>query len=348
MVARVPTSSDDLGQTHQRAITIVAASLTPKAVGRYDPHQLDRVHARLRQRRPSATAARSAATLLAFGCIAVWTGRARAADCESPPGATAPTDAAVASPAVDDAARSTDDAAAPSDAEAIAPSDATAAAADTTPDSAAAALGRTPRRVKCLDESMIDEFGRTAVRKGVQPRDFRKALRVALAIGGGVRAGDLVDTQWQAGANLAFWPFEDLGFDVDFKVSPMTLRVERAATSFTQENRYPDGALANLSYAVLGHVLYAPFHTKLRARGDRIIHGDFVLLGGGGAVMHSSVQAAAFDLGAGFYLFPTKFLSLRFDLVDRIMAQEALGSRRISNDLIFSAGVAFWIPPRRR
>jgi hypothetical protein len=30
------------------------------------------------------------------------------------------------------------------------------------------------------------------------------------------------------------------------------------------------------------------------------------------------------------------------------MAQEALGSRRISNDLIFSAGVAFWIPPRRR
>lgn len=322
--------------------TMAAAIVDAQRRGPLRSTQLDRVHARLRQRRPCATAARSAATLLAFGCIAVGTSRARAADCEAPPAAATPSDAAPSTTPSDVAPASPEISPAPDG------SAATPGPADATPDSAAAALGRTPRRVKCLDESMIDEFGRTSVRKGVQPRDFRKALRVALAIGGGVRAGDLVDTQWQAGANLAFWPFEDLGFDVDFKVSPMTLRVERAATSFTQENRYTDGALANLSYAVLGHVLYAPFHTKLRARGDRIIHGDFVLLGGAGVVMHSSVQAAAFDLGAGFYLFPTKFLSLRFDLVDRIMAQEALGSRRIANDLIVSAGVAFWLPPRRR
>ncbi len=354
-IVRLAITTEDLA-TEDLATEDLGAGLDPREAARdrivdaqrrgpLRSTQLDRVHARLRQRRPCATAARSAATLLAFACIAVGTTRARAADCEAPPAAAAPSDAVSSTAPSDVAPVSPEISPTPTDA------DGSAAApdpADATPDSAAAALGRTPRRVKCLDESMIDEFGRTAVRKGVQPRDFRKALRVALAIGGGVRAGDLVDTQWQAGANLAFWPFEDLGFDVDFKVSPMTLRVERAATSFTQENRYTDGALANLSYAVLGHVLYAPFHTKLRARGDRIIHGDFVLLGGGGAVMHSSVQAVAFDLGAGFYLFPTKFLSLRFDLVNRIMAQEALGSRRISNDLIFSAGVAFWIPPRRR
>lgn len=222
------------------------------------------------------------------------------------------------------------------------------AGTDGAPSSAAEALGRAPRRVKCLDESMVDEFGRTAVRKGVQPRDFRKARRLALGITGGVRGGDLTDTQWQVGGNLAFWPFEDVGVDVDFKLSPMTLRLERAATGFTGNDRFPDGVVANFSYAILGHILYAPFHTKLRAKGDRIIHGDFVLIGGGGAVLHDSVQAAAFDVGAGFYLFPAKFVSLRVDLVDRIMAQEALGSRRIANDLVFSAGVALWIPPRRR
>jgi outer membrane beta-barrel protein len=279
---------------------------------------------------------------------------ARAAECDQATAedagevAAAPADApAVAPPSQgppSDAAGPSDPAAAPATpAAAVAP-----AGNDGAPSSAAEALGRTPRRVKCLDESMVDQFGRTAVRKGVQPRDFRKARRLALGITGGVRGGDLTDTQWTVGGNLAFWPFEDVGLDVDFDLSPMTLRLERAATGFTGNDRFPNGVVANFSYAILGHILYAPFHTKLRARGDRIIHGDFVLIGGGGAVLHDSVQAAAFDVGAGFYLFPAKFVSLRVDLVDRIMAQEALGSRRIANDLVFSAGVAFWIPPRRR
>jgi outer membrane beta-barrel protein len=216
------------------------------------------------------------------------------------------------------------------------------------PGSTAEALGRTPRRVKCLDESLVDEFGRVSVRKGVQPRDFRKALRVSLSLMGGVRAGDLLDTQWQVGGSLAFWVFEELGFDAEFRLSPMTLRIERAATSFTQENRYPDGVRRNLSYTAIGHVLFSPIHTKLRARGDRIVHGDFVFFGGGGAVIHSSVQAAAFDVGMSLYLYPTKWLSLRIDLSDLILAQEALGSRRISNNLQLSFGTGFWIPPRRK
>ena len=219
---------------------------------------------------------------------------------------------------------------------------------ETPPDSAAAALGRTPRRVKCLDESLIDEFGRASVRKGVQPRDFRKAKRVVLSLFGGVRGGDLTDTQWQAGGSIGFWPFEAFGFDAEFRLTPMTLRIERAATSFTQENRFPDGVRRNLSYAAIGHLLFSPIHTKLRARGDRIVHGDFVLQGGAGAILHDTVQAAAFDVGMSLYLFPTSFLSVRFDLTDRIYAQEAIGSRRITNDLVFSAGVGFWIPPRRR
>ncbi|MFO0636791.1 MAG: outer membrane beta-barrel domain-containing protein [Nannocystaceae bacterium] len=282
----------------------------------------------------------------AMACIvALAGGHARASErdastCESTaqpePGATQPSAPASDAAPATDATPSADPT--PSEpAEAAAP-----------PGSAAEALGRTPRRVKCLDESLIDEFGRTSVRKGVQPRDFRKARRVALSLGGGVRGGDLTDTQWQVGGGLEFWLFEELGFDAEFKLSPMTLRIERSATGFTQENRFPDGVRRNLAYAAIGHLLFSPIHTKLRARGDRIVHGDFVLRGGAGAIIHDTVQAAAFDVGMSLYLFPTKFFSLRLDLTDRIYAQEALGSRRISNDLLFSFGVSLWIPPRRR
>ncbi len=268
---------------------------------------------------------------------------ARAADCE--PGATTPAGTPTEPATPDEQPAEID---APAGANSDPPPMATTAPADAAPQSTAEALGRAPRRVKCLDESLVDEFGRVSVRKGVQPRDFRKQLRLSLSLVGGVRAGDLFDTQWQAGGSLAFWPFEELGFDADFRVSPMTLRIERAATSFTQENRYPDGVRANLSYTALGHVLFSPIHTKLRARGDRIIHGDFVFVGGAGAVIHSSAQAAAFDVGMSLYLYPTKWLSIRIDVSDLIIAQEALGSRRISNNLQLSTGVGFWIPPRRR
>ena len=39
---------------------------------------------------------------------------------------------------------------------------------------------------------------------------------------------------------------------------------------------------------------------------------------------------------------------LHFDLADHILNQEILGSTRISNNLLFSAGVGIWIPFRIR
>ena len=203
--------------------------------------------------------------------------------------------------------------------------------------------------MKCLDESLVDEFGRTSARKGVQPRTFRKARRLAIGISGGVHAGDLLDTQWMGGADLAFWPTEEFGFEGVFRVTPMTLRLERAATNaVSMGNRYTDGVAPNLAYEAIGHLMFSPIHTKLRARKDRIVHGDFVLLAGAGAVLHRTVQGAAFEVGMALYLFPTPWLSVKLELVDQILSQEALGSRRISNNLLFSVGVDFWIPPRRR
>ncbi len=213
--------------------------------------------------------------------------------------------------------------------------------------SAAEAMGRTPARIKCLDASMVDEFGRARARKGVQPRRFRKALRASLSLTGGGNFGDLTDTSWQAGGSLAFWISEDFGLDASFRASPTTFRLERIATEFTGQDRYPDGQIANMSYTILGHLLWAPLHTKLRARGDRIIHGDFVLFAGAGPTLHPTSRGVGFDLGASLYLYPTRWLSLRLDLSDYVLAQELLGSRRISNSLVLSAGLGLWIPFRR-
>jgi outer membrane beta-barrel protein len=302
-----------------------------------------RVDDRLRKRRCWPVAARVVAALLGVA----WShGEARAAarkdatrDCDASeptagdPGTTAPPD---------DATTTTDTASAPI----VAPP---TSVETPVPESTAEALGRTPKRVKCLDESLVDEFGRTSARKGVQPRTFRKARRLAIGIAGGVHAGDLLDTQWMGGGSLGFWPTEEFGFEGVFRLTPMTLRLERAATNAVDMgNRYPDGVAANLSYAAIGHLMFAPIHTKLRARKDRIVHGDFVLLAGAGAVLHRTVQGAAFEVGMSLYLFPTPWLSVRLELVDQILAQEAMGSRRISNNLLFSIGTDFWIPPRRR
>lgn len=216
--------------------------------------------------------------------------------------------------------------------------------AATPPSTAAEAMGRKPLRVKCLDQSLVDEFGRARVRKGVQPRRFEKRLHLAMALTGGGYGGDLVDTNWQAGANLAFWFSEDFGIDGEFRMVPMTLRLERAASGFTDANRYPDGLANTLAYIAHGHLLWSPIHTKMKAGKKSIVHGDFVFFAGAGKTFHDSVHGVGFDLGISYYLFPRPWLSWRFDLSDHILAQEALGSRRISNSLVFSTGVAFWIP----
>lgn len=205
-------------------------------------------------------------------------------------------------------------------------------------------MGRKSLRVKCLDESLVDEFGRARVRKGVQPRLFRKRLHLAISLLGGGYGGDLVDTNWQAGGNVAFWFSEDWGIDGEFRVVPMTLRLEQAASGFTGSNRYPDGLANTLAYVAQGHLLWSPIHTKMKAGKEKIVHGDFVFFAGAGKTFHDSVHGIGFDLGISFYLFPTKWLSIRMDLSDHILAQEVLGSRRMSNSLVFSTGLGFWIP----
>ncbi len=321
-----------------------ARPLTSAFPGRYD-HTRGRVDDRLRKRRCWPVAARVVAASLGVAALHRDAHAAGRKDASEECDAAEPTAVAPEPGTSAPQAGATTTTEAPSDPIVAAPT----SVETPVPESTAEALGRTPKRVKCLDESLVDEFGRTSARKGVQPRTFRKARRLAIGIAGGVHAGDLMDTQWMGGGSLGFWPTEEFGFEGVFRLTPMTLRLERAATNAVDMgNRYPDGVANNLAYEAIGHLMFSPIHTKLRARGDRIVHGDFVLQGGAGAILHDTVQAGAFDVGMSLYLFPTPWLSVRLELVDQILAQEALGSRRIANNLLFSVGTDFWIPPRRR
>ena len=139
-----------------------------------------------------------------------------------------------------------------------------------------------------------------------------------------------------------------LGLDADFKLTPMTFRLERSATEFTGANRYPDGIVDNFAYVAMAHVLFAPLHTKQRAGKDRVRHGDFTIFAGGGRAFHDSVQGVGFDVGMSLYWYVAKFVSVRLDVSDVILSQDIFGSRRISNNLVLSTGVGLWIPPRRK
>ncbi len=212
--------------------------------------------------------------------------------------------------------------------------------------SAAEALGRTGGRVRCLDAAAVDEFGAARTRKGVQKRPFRKRLRAFVEVFGGAYAGDLSDTQWQAGGRVGFWFSEAFGIDVTYRLTPITLRLERSATAFTQADRYPDGVVRNLSHTVLGHLLWAPFHTKLRANPERVVHGDFILYAGAGPTLHDSRRGLGLEFGGALLFYPVRWLSLRLDLADHVLSQEILGRRRISNSLVVSFGLGLWIPFR--
>lgn len=214
------------------------------------------------------------------------------------------------------------------------------------PPSAAETLGRIPGQVRCLDAAVLDEVGAARRRKGVQKRPFRKRLRATVEIAGGAYAGDLSDTQWQTGGRLAFWVTETFGFDVAYRLTPMTLRLERSATAFTGADRYPDGVRENLAHTILGHLAWAPFHTKLRAGRERVVHGDFILYAGAGPTLHDSRRGLGVEFGGAFALYPVRWLSVRLDLADHVLAQEILGSRRLSNSLVFSLGLGIWIPFR--
>lgn len=173
----------------------------------------------------------------------------------------------------------------------------------------------------------------------MQKKNFLKRGRLQLVARGGLMAGDLLSSSYAYGGALALWVTEDLGFEASFDVTPIALDLDRPVSEFFGDDRFEGGR----GYLILGGLLWAPIHAKLKMGGS-IVHADLVVAAGAGRLLHDAVQGISWDAGMTLELFTTKHVTFRFELRDLIAVQEAVAETRITNNLMATGGIAFWLP----
>jgi outer membrane beta-barrel protein len=193
----------------------------------------------------------------------------------------------------------------------------------------------------CLESP--DALGAAGARKGVQKRDFLKRLRAEISVFGGFFASDLLSSSYDYGGALAFYPFEDLGVEFTFLVTPFSLAVEKPLTQFFQGKVFNP----SLAFVVVGNLLWSPIHLKVRVSEHAIVHGDVFFALGGGDTISQTVQGATFDVGLGLKIYPNKWVAVRFDLRDYLMVQEAIAVERVTNNIIGTLGISVFLPGPR-
>jgi outer membrane beta-barrel protein len=190
----------------------------------------------------------------------------------------------------------------------------------------------------CLEET--DQLGEYGARKGVQKRDFLKRSRFEASVWGGFFASDLLSSSYDYGGALAFYPFEDLGFEASLLVTPFSLAVEKPLTQFFSGQVFQK----SLAYVLVGNVVWSPIHLKMRAAEKSIIHGDMFFALGAGDTLNPTVQGATFDVGIGLKIYPNRWLAVRFDLRDYLLLQEAVAVQRVTNNLVGVVGLSLFLP----
>ena len=191
----------------------------------------------------------------------------------------------------------------------------------------------------CLDQTIRDQLGAELKPRGVQKRDFAKNKKIVVLARGGHYGGDLTSSSWIAGGAVGFFLTEDFGFEASFDITPLTLDLDSPLAEFFQDNRFDPGN----AYLALGNFVWSPIHAKMKVGGG-IVHADLMVFAGGGRMIHDAVQGFAIDGGIALDLFVTKFMTIRLDIRDLMAVQEIAGETRYTNNIISTAGIAFWIP----
>lgn len=191
----------------------------------------------------------------------------------------------------------------------------------------------------CLDQTLREQLGEQMKPRGVQKRNFIKAHKVELVAHGGLYGGDLTSSSSIAGGTAGYWLTEDFGLQAEFDLTPMTLDLDAPLDKFFGDSRFKPGT----AYVALGNAVWSPIHAKLKMGGG-IVHSDILFFGGGGRMFQDSVQGLSFDAGSAIELFVTKIMTIRFDLRDLAAVEEIAGQARLTNNIIATAGLAFWIP----
>ncbi len=197
-----------------------------------------------------------------------------------------------------------------------------------------------PPPPSCFDNSIVDELGESLRPRGVQKKTFLKRRRFEILAHGGLYASDLMSSSYLYGGAVAWYPFEDLGLEASLDVTPVALDLDEPVSDFFGDPRFETGtgALAMLS------VLWAPIHYKVRTGGGSVLHGDIMLALGGGRLVHDTAQGIAVNGGVIVELYAARWLSLRLDVRDVVMVQEAVAETRLTNNITALLGIGLWLP----
>ena len=177
-------------------------------------------------------------------------------------------------------------------------------------------------------------------RKGVQERTFLKRHHLELVPEGGLYASDLLSSTATYGGSVAFFITEDLGVEATFVVTPVALDVDKSLTQFFGDSRFTESK----GYLGLVGLLWSPIHFKVKTSGEGILHGDIELGLGGGKLWNDTVQGFAIQAGPRVELYLFRWLSLRFDVRDVMIIQEAVAETRFTNNITVLGGLGIWIP----
>jgi len=191
----------------------------------------------------------------------------------------------------------------------------------------------------CLDQSIIGELGQSLRPRGVQKREFLKQGQVEVVARGGLYASDLLSSSYMVGGAAAFYLTEDLGVEVSLDRTPVALDLDKPLSEFFGDDRFTPGT----GYLALAGLVWSPIHAKLRTA-DGIMHSDIVFTAGGGRMFHDSVQGLATQIGVALELYTSQWVTLRFDVRDVILVQEAVAETRLTNNIMATFGIALWIP----
>lgn len=191
----------------------------------------------------------------------------------------------------------------------------------------------------CLDQSITDELGQSIRPRGVQKKDFLKKHRFELVAHGGMYASDLMSSSYLYGGAVDWFLSEDLGFEASFDVTPVAVDLDEPLAGFFDDPRFRKGT----GYLALANVVWSPAHFKLKTGDGGIIHGDANLILGGGRLFHETAQGVAFDAGIVVEIYPISWLSIRFDLRDVMLIQEAVAETRLTNNIVAMMGLGIWL-----
>lgn len=177
-------------------------------------------------------------------------------------------------------------------------------------------------------------------RKGVQARNFLKRHRIEIIPEGGLYASDLLSSTYAWGGSVAFYLTEDLGIEATFAYSPVALDVDKSLTQFFGDSRFTEGR----GYLGLAGLLWSPIHFKVKTSGESVLHGDIELGLGGGKLWNTTAQGWAIQAGPRIELYLLKWLSLRIDVRDVMLIQEAVAETRFTNNITVLGGLGLWFP----